>query len=71
MAFASAAGAAAIVLEAGYIPSILAHYRIWFGKDRQKKGVLREPGEPAEMGFIILTSVLAAFTFAFVLCQQH
>jgi len=71
IAFASAAGAAAMVLEGGYIPSILAHYRILFGKDRAEKGILREPGEPAEVGFVIVTAVVAALTFGFVFCQQH
>jgi phosphoglycerol transferase MdoB-like AlkP superfamily enzyme len=71
IAFASAAGASAIVLEAGYIPSILAHYRILFGKDRTKQRLPRERGEPAEMVFVTLTVVLAVIAFAFVHCQQR
>lgn len=70
-AFASAAGASAIVLEAGYIPSILAHYRIWFGKERHTKHAPRDPGEPAEKGFVILTCLIAAIVFGTVFCQQH
>jgi hypothetical protein len=67
---ACAAGASAIVLEAGYIPSILAHYRIWFGKERTKRHILRERGEPAEKVLVILTGVAAVAAFVFVFCQQ-
>ena len=67
-AFAAAAGAAAIVLEVGYIPSILAHYRIWFGKNRTGQ---RDRGEPAEIVCVMLTVTVAVIAFAFVHCQQH
>ena len=41
------------------------------GKDRAEKKIPREPGEPAEIGFVIVTAVVAALTFAFVFCQQR
>ena len=69
-AFAAAAGATAIVLEAGYIPSILAHYRIWFGKGRHQKRIPREQGEPAEKVFVILTIAVAVLTLAFVFASN-
>jgi uncharacterized RDD family membrane protein YckC len=71
VAIASAAGAAAIVLEAGYIPSILAHYRIFFGKRRARDKILRERGEPAEKISVILTLVVATLVFVFVVWRQH
>jgi uncharacterized RDD family membrane protein YckC len=71
IAIASATGAAAIVLEAGYIPSILAHYRTFFGKQRAKDQLPRERGEPAEMAFVILTGVAAVIAFGLVFCQQR
>jgi hypothetical protein len=47
---------AAIVLQAGYIPSILAHYRLLLGKNR--KGP-RENPEPKERLFVWLSIAIA------------
>jgi len=57
-----AAASAATVLAAGYVPAILAHYRIILGFGRQ--GPRTNP-EPSEL-FIVLLSLVAA-TSAFVL----
>src|ERR1017187_7835127 len=58
---------AAIILEAGYIPSILAHYRIGFGKDRH--GARTNP-EPTERRFVWLFAIFAAGCFSFVLLSD-
>jgi hypothetical protein len=56
----SAAGGAAAILVAGYPPAIMAHYRIWFGRDR--KGTYKNP-EPAERVWVWLTSTAALLFF--------
>ncbi|HEY1982180.1 MAG TPA: hypothetical protein VGH13_19070 [Xanthobacteraceae bacterium] len=60
-ALAAASCAGALVLQAGYIPSILAHYRIQLGAGR--KGP-RAKGEPIERLFVIGSSLIASFVFA-------
>lgn len=67
LAVASSAGAAAIVLEAGYIPSILAHYRIGIGASR--KGP-RDRCEPWEGRLVILSFVIAVAAGAWVLATR-
>jgi amino acid transporter len=69
-ALAPAACIAAIFLQVGYIPAILAHYRIEIGTERTKKGFRREKGEPMERVFVTLAAVLAGSAFAIVLCQR-
>jgi hypothetical protein len=61
---AAAVCAAAIVLLAGYIPAILAHYRIGLGATRQGP---REKGEPLERRSVCLTAVAASVTFGITL----
>jgi hypothetical protein len=58
---------AAIILEAGYIPSILAHYRIGFGKGRH--GPRTNP-EPTEHVFVWLFAIFAVVCFSFVLLSD-
>jgi hypothetical protein len=67
LAVASSAGAAAMVLEAGYIPSILAHYRIGIGASR--KGP-RERCEPWECRLVIVSFVIAVAAGAWVLAKH-
>jgi hypothetical protein len=67
VAVASAAGAASIVLEAGYVPSILAHYRIGIGTSRKGK---RERCEPWECGFVALSFVAATAAATWVLATH-
>lgn len=52
----AAASAASSICVAGYIPSILAHYRIVFGADREGP---RDNPEPWECRFVIATTVVA------------
>jgi uncharacterized membrane protein len=66
---APAACAAALILQAGYIPAILAHYRIEIGKDRDAKGLDRERGEPAERLIVYVSSVVALLVF--IIAWQH
>ncbi len=47
---------AAVVLQAGFIPSILAHYRLGFGKNRTGP---RENPEPKERLFVWLSAAVA------------
>ena len=63
VAIARAGCVAAIILEAGYIPSILAHYRLGFGKNRI--GGRTNP-EPTERLFIWIAAILAIGCFVFV-----
>jgi hypothetical protein len=63
----AAACVAAVILEVGYIPAILAHYRIGIGANR--KGP-RDRGEPAEVGIVLATLVLAAIGFVFTAYKQ-
>jgi hypothetical protein len=70
-AIAAASCGSAVLLQIGYVPAILAHYRIIFGKKRTANHIPREPGEPAEKVFVLLTVVIAVSAFAFVFCQQH
>ncbi|HLK09063.1 MAG TPA: hypothetical protein VKV30_14000 [Candidatus Angelobacter sp.] len=67
--FAAAACTAAIILQAGYIPAILAHYRIDIGRGRDIKDLPRERGEPAEK-WIVCVSGIVALVF-FILASQH
>ena len=65
MAYLPAAGcAAAVVLVAGYILAILAHYRLFFGWRRS--GPRTNP-EPAERVLVLLTGIVALLTFLWVL----
>jgi hypothetical protein len=57
LAFTAALCVAAAVLQAGYIPSILAHYRIQF--DAKREGP-RAKGEPVERRFVVTTVIAAA-----------
>jgi hypothetical protein len=50
----------ALILQAGYGPSILAHYRIVLGGSREGP---RARGEPIEQALVIGTSLLAAGLF--------
>jgi len=59
-----AACAAASILVAGYIPAILAHYRLLFGRRRSGR---RANPEPAERNKIIATVVVAVGVFIAVL----
>lgn len=63
-ALAAASCAAALVLQAGYIPSILAHYRIELSARR--KGP-RAKGEPVERLFVVGSSIVASSVFAVTL----
>jgi hypothetical protein len=65
--FAAASCVAAIVLQAGYIPGILAHYRIEIGRHRTAD---REEGEPAEKVIVCVSFVLAVVVFILVF-RQH
>ena len=60
----AAACAAATVLVAGYVPAILAHYRLLFGSKSEGPG---SNPEPAERVIVILTLLLAAGAFLMVL----
>jgi hypothetical protein len=71
MAVAAALCASAVVLQTGYIPAVMAHYRIFFGKRRRADNVPREAGEPSERVLVILTAVVALLVFAFVFRQQR
>ena len=66
-AVAIAATVAAILLQAGFIPAILAHYRIAFGKHRTDA---RSWAEPWEIAWFVLTLVVAAVAFVSTLCQR-
>lgn len=61
---ASAGCAFALVLTAGYVPAVLAHYRIMFGKARTGP---RQNPEPAERFIVVLCVVLASLSFGFAL----
>jgi hypothetical protein len=52
---------AALFLLAGYVPSILAHYRIQLGAEREGP---RDMGEPVERRFVIGSALSAGFAFA-------
>jgi hypothetical protein len=71
MAVAAALCAGAVVLQTGYIPAVMAHYRIFFGKRRRADGIPREAGEPAEKALVLLTAAAAVLVFAFVFRQQQ
>ncbi|HEV7784948.1 MAG TPA: hypothetical protein VGQ28_06395, partial [Thermoanaerobaculia bacterium] len=65
MAHLPAAGCtAALILMAGYIPAILAHYRLFFGAGRS--GPRGNP-EPAERVVVLLTVLIALAAFFCVL----
>ncbi len=67
-AAAAAASVAALILQAGYIPAVFAHYRIWFGVNRAGD---RQAGEPAERAIVYLTIAFAAVAFLTIFCQQR
>jgi len=62
-ALASAACAGGVILQVGYVPAILAHYRIVFGAKRTGP---REKGEPIERLFVWLAFAAALAVFAAV-----
>lgn len=70
-ALAAALCGSAVILQVGYIPAIMAHYRIFFGKRRRADDVPREAGEPAERVFVLLAAVVAVLVFAFVFRRQQ
>ena len=55
------------ILVAGYILSVLAHYRLLFGKSRLGA---RENPEPAEKLLVRLTIVVSVLLFIFVLIRS-
>ena len=57
----------AVILQAGYIPSILAHYRIEIGTARTGS---REKGEPAERLFVIGAFIIAGIAFVITFCLR-
>lgn len=59
---------AAIFSEVGFIPSILAHYRIVLGASRQG---FRSSGEPWERVFVVLSFILAAGAMVAVIATQR
>lgn len=67
-AIAVASCGSAIILQIGYIPSILAHYQMIFGKPGTDPA---KPGQPAEQFFVILTVAITSFAFALIFCQQR
>jgi hypothetical protein len=54
----------AFVLQAGYIPAVLAHYRIDLGASRAGP---RSRGEPLERVAVIVSAVIALLTFLLVI----
>lgn len=66
-ALASAACVGAVILQAGYIPGILAHYRIEIGSDRKGD---RDKGEPAEKWIVRVSFTVAAIGIIFAFCQH-
>lgn len=54
--------AASLVCLAGYIPAVLAHYRIWFGRSRTGP---RDNPEPSER-LVVLCTCAAAVAALFV-----
>ena len=66
MRVASAACASAVVLLTGYVPAILAHYRLFLGGSRCGP---RDNPEPAERWLTLLFVALAAATFVGVLAR--
>lgn len=65
---ASSACSASSILVAGYIFSILAHYRLLFGRHRTGP---RDNPEPAEKTLVRLTIVIAAIVFIVVFMQPR
>lgn len=64
MAIAAASCAAALVLLAGYVPAIPAHYRIELGATRSGP---REKGEPIERCIVIASYICASIAFGIAL----
>ena len=62
----SAAAAAAAIMVAGYVPAILGHYRIVFG--RRRHGPRANP-EPSERWFVLFTFVAAVAVFLVLLVR--
>ena len=67
-AVAAAACVAAVVLQLGYIPSILAHYGISLGKQTATEE--RSAGQPVETWIAPLSGLVAAVLFVIVLCHN-
>lgn len=63
-AIAASSCVAAIILQAGYIPGILAHYRIEIGRHRTGD---RQKGEPAEKAIVCVSGFVAVLLFILVL----
>ena len=59
----AAASAASSIAVAGYIPALLAHYRIVFGAKRKGQ---RDNPEPMELVFVSITLLAAAIAGAWV-----
>jgi hypothetical protein len=66
-ALASAACISAIILQVGYIPAILAHYRIEIGRSRTGD---RQKGEPTERLYVYLSIALRTVGFIIVFYQR-
>ena len=67
-AVAAAACAAAVFLQVGYIPGILFHYGIRYGRNSTIDD--RQSGEPGERAIVILSAVVALLVAAWVF-RQH
>lgn len=67
LAVAAASCVAALVLLAGYVPSILAHYRIGLGATREGP---RAQGEPVERRFVVGSLICAVASFTVTLLLQ-
>jgi uncharacterized membrane protein len=63
-----AAAAAATILVAGYVPAILSHYRIVFGRHRQGQ---RDNPEPAEKVAVITFAVIAVLVFVVSILKKQ
>lgn len=62
----AAGSAASAVAVAGYIPAILAHYRIVFGSSRTGP---RSNPEPLELAFVLVTVLAACSAGLWVYCH--
>ena len=67
-AFSTAACLAAAVLQLGYVPSIMAHYAINFGKPKRAED--RNPKEGPERWFVLISGLVAAALFLWVLYRD-
>ena len=62
---------ASTILVSGYIPSILAHYGLAFGKERSKPAVNPEPAERKWVYVTILSSTAVAATVLLKASWSH